>query len=77
MKSERPLNKASKKSKLDVFKFVHEVSELIEFRTSSMIPSAELFASVRGMEKEHPELTLPAELIHKSLSIEDRVLQKM
>jgi len=29
------------------------------------------------MEKEHPELTLPAELIHKSLSIEDRVLQKM
>ena len=70
----KPVSEMEKEPPMDVFKFVHEVSELIEYRTSSMIPSAELFASVRGMEKEHPELTLPAELIHKSLSIEDRVL---
>jgi len=70
----KPVSEMEKEPPMDVFKFVHEVSELIEFRTSSMIPSAELFASVRGMEKEHPELTLPAELIHKSLAIEDRVL---
>jgi AAA+ superfamily predicted ATPase len=70
----KPVSEMEKEPEMDVFLFVKEVSELIEFRSNNMMPTMSLIASVKAMEKEHPELSLPADLIQRSLAIEDRII---
>jgi len=70
----KPVSEMEKEPEMDIFIFVHEVSDMIDFRSSGRFTTQGLWASVEAMEKEHPELELPADLIRKSLAIEDRVL---
>jgi len=49
-------------------------NEIIDISNKEKAWIVELFATVKNMEREYPELVLPADLIHKSVSIEDRIL---
>jgi len=69
-----PVSEMEQEPPMDIFRFVHEVSNLIESRSSFEYPTLEMFATVKWMEKDHPELELPVDLISKSVSIEDRIL---
>ena len=70
----QPVSEMEQEPPMEIFRFVHEVSDLIESRSISEFPTLELFATVKNLEREYPELVLPADLIHKSVSIEDRIL---
>lgn len=69
-----PVSEMEKEPPMDIFKFVNEVSSMIEVRCSMGNPTIELFSKVRRLEKDFPELELPTELIQKGVSIEDRIL---
>lgn len=70
----QPVSEMEEELPMDIFKFVREASSLVDYRNSSEFPSSELFGSVKLLEKDHPELELPADLINKSVGIHDRIL---
>jgi hypothetical protein len=70
----RPLSDMEEECPMDLFKFVREVSSLIDHRSNTESPSFELYEGVKRLEKEHAELDMPAGLINQSVSIQDRIL---